>query len=55
LPIGRSVDETIRLLQALQFTDKHGEVCPADWQAGSDTIVADPEGAKTYFKKSARK
>ena len=55
LPIGRSVDETLRLLQALQFTDKHGEVCPADWKSGSDTIVADPEGSKTYFKKASQK
>jgi len=55
LPIGRSVDETLRLLQALQFTDEHGEVCPADWKPNSDTIVADPDGAKTYFKKAAGK
>ncbi len=31
LPVGRSVDETLRLLQAFQFTDKHGEVCPLNW------------------------
>merc|ERR1712212_1132170 len=39
LPVGRSVDETLRLVQAFQFTDKHGEVCPAGWRPGSDTIV----------------
>jgi len=51
LPIGRSVDETIRLLKALQFVEKHGEVCPADWKEGGETMVASPEGSKTYFKK----
>merc|ERR1712042_142047 len=34
LPVGRDVDETLRLVQAFQFTDKHGEVCPAGWQPG---------------------
>ncbi len=38
LPVGRSVDETLRLVQAFQFTDKHGEVCPAGWKPGSDTV-----------------
>ena len=34
LPVGRSVDETLRLVQAFQYTDKHGEVCPANWTPG---------------------
>ncbi|XP_064354401.1 peroxiredoxin-4 isoform X2 [Dromaius novaehollandiae] len=38
LPVGRSVDETLRLVQAFQYTDKHGEVCPAGWKPGSETI-----------------
>ncbi|XP_058041616.1 peroxiredoxin-4 isoform X1 [Ahaetulla prasina] len=38
LPVGRSVDETLRLIQAFQYTDKHGEVCPAGWKPGSETI-----------------
>ena len=38
LPVGRSVDETLRLVQAFQFVDKHGEVCPAGWKPGSDTV-----------------
>lgn len=38
LPVGRDVDETIRLVQAFQFTDKHGEVCPAGWKPGSIDI-----------------
>ena len=51
LPVGRSVDETLRLVQAFQFTDEHGEVCPADWNPGSDTMKADPQGSKEYFSK----
>lgn len=39
LPVGRSVDETLRLLQAFQYTDAHGEVCPANWKPGSDTVI----------------
>lgn len=38
LPVGRSVDETLRLVQAFQYTDKHGEVCPAGWKPGQDTV-----------------
>ncbi|XP_042341105.1 peroxiredoxin-2 [Plectropomus leopardus] len=51
LPVGRSVDETLRLVQAFQHTDKHGEVCPAGWKPGSDTIVPDVQGSKAYFSK----
>lgn len=50
LPIGRSVDEALRVLQACQFTDKHGEVCPANWLPGSKTMKADPQGSKEYFQ-----
>ncbi|KAF8362978.1 prdx-2 [Pristionchus pacificus] len=49
LPVGRSVDETLRLVQAFQFVDKHGEVCPAGWTPGADTI--DTKDAKKYFEK----
>uniref|UniRef100_A0A0N4ZSY1 thioredoxin-dependent peroxiredoxin n=1 Tax=Parastrongyloides trichosuri TaxID=131310 RepID=A0A0N4ZSY1_PARTI len=49
LPVGRSVNETIRLLKAFQFTDKHGEVCPAEWNEGADTIK--PSEANKYFEK----
>jgi alkyl hydroperoxide reductase subunit AhpC len=51
LPIGRSVDEVLRLLQAIQFHAKHGEVCPANWKTGSLTMKADPKGSKEYFEK----
>ncbi|XP_072925240.1 peroxiredoxin-1 [Hemitrygon akajei] len=53
LPVGRSVDETLRLVQAFQFTDKHGEVCPAGWKPGSDTIKPDVQSSKKYFEKQA--
>jgi peroxiredoxin 1 len=50
LPVGRNVDETLRLLQAYQYTDIHGEVCPAGWQPGAPTMVDDHEKSKEYFK-----
>ena len=52
LPVGRNVDEVLRLIKAFQFTDKHGEVCPANWQEGSDSMKPDPEGSKEYFEKA---
>ncbi|XP_045157641.2 peroxiredoxin-like isoform X1 [Mercenaria mercenaria] len=51
LPVGRNVDEVLRLVQGFQFTDKHGEVCPANWKPGSDTMKPDPKGSQTYFSK----
>ncbi|XP_012787447.1 peroxiredoxin-4-like [Sorex araneus] len=51
LPVGRSVDETLRLVQAFLYTDKHGEVCPAGWKPGSETIIPDPAGKLKYFDK----
>ncbi|XP_032667210.1 peroxiredoxin 1 isoform X1 [Odontomachus brunneus] len=50
LPVGRSVDETLRLVQAFQYTDKHGEVCPAGWKPGKKTMKPDVDGSKEYFK-----
>jgi len=49
LPVGRSVDEALRLVQAFQFTDTHGEVCPAGWKPGDDTMKPDVNGSKSYF------
>jgi len=49
MPLGRSVDETLRLVQACQFTDKHGEVCPVNWKPGQATIKPTPQDSKTYF------
>ncbi|CEJ00956.1 hypothetical protein G6F70_002249 [Rhizopus microsporus] len=49
LPIGRSVDETLRVVEAIKFTDEHGEVCPANWKKGDKTIKPDPKGSLEYF------
>ena len=49
LPVGRNVDEIIRLVKAFQFVDEHGEVCPANWQPGDLTIVDDPVKKLKYF------
>lgn len=49
LPLGRSVDETLRMVDALQFTEKHGEVCPANWREGKKAMKADESGLKEYF------
>ncbi len=51
LPLGRSVDEALRVLDALQYFEKHGEVCPANWKPGGDTIKPNPQGSKEYFSK----
>ena len=50
-PVGRSVDEVLRLVQAFQYTDVHGEVCPANWTPGSDTMKGNHTEATTYFNK----
>jgi alkyl hydroperoxide reductase subunit AhpC len=50
LPIGRSVDEALRVLDALQHFEVHGEVCPANWHAGDKTMVPDPQGSLKYFQ-----
>lgn len=54
LPVGRSVDETLRLIKAFQFTDQHGEVCPANWDESKNkaTIKPDPKGSQEYFSKA---
>jgi len=52
LPVGRDVDETLRLVQAFQYTDKHGEVCPANWRPGAETIKPGLKESKTYFQKT---
>jgi len=50
LPVGRSVDETLRVIQAFQFVEKHGEVCPANWKPEAPTI--NPKKAGDYFEKN---
>ena len=49
LPIGRSVEEAIRTLDALIFHEKHGEVCPANWQEGKKSMKPTQEGLAEYF------
>jgi peroxiredoxin (alkyl hydroperoxide reductase subunit C) len=53
LSVGRRPEETLRLLQAYQYTKSHaGEVCPAEWEPGKTTMKADPKGLKEYAKKA---
>ena len=49
LPVGRNVDEAVRTIQAFQFVEEHGEVCPAGWNPGDDTMKPDTDGSKEYF------
>ena len=49
LPLGRSVPEAIRMLDALQFTEKNGEVCPANWSEGEDGMQPDAAGVASYL------
>jgi alkyl hydroperoxide reductase subunit AhpC len=49
LPLGRSVDEALRMVKALQFHEKNGEVCPANWQEGSRTIKPTTDASKEFF------
>ncbi len=49
LPLGRSVDEALRMVQALQFFEKNGEVCPADWKQGKRTIKPGVSESKEFF------
>lgn len=49
LPVGRSVDEVLRIIEAFQHVEKHGEVCPAGWKPGAKTMFADPVKSKAYF------
>jgi len=48
-PVGRSVEETLRLVQAYQYADEHGEVCPVGWTPGAKTMKDDPVKSKEYF------
>jgi peroxiredoxin 2/4 len=55
LPLGRNVDEAIRMVDALQFHEEHGEVCPAGWERGDEGMKANSEGVAKYLKKHAGK
>jgi peroxiredoxin (alkyl hydroperoxide reductase subunit C) len=54
LPLGRSVDEAIRMLDALQFTEEHGEVCPANWKSGDEAMRPTAEGVASYLAKHSK-
>lgn len=51
LPLGRNIDEMLRMIDALQFTEVHGEVCPAGWKKGDEGMKANPEGVAEYLAK----
>ncbi|RVU32184.1 MULTISPECIES: peroxiredoxin [Neptunomonas] len=53
LPLGRNVDEMLRMVDALAFHQEHGEVCPAGWQEGDKGMVASPEGVAKYLSEEA--
>ncbi len=55
LPLGRNVDEMLRMIDALQFTEKYGEVCPAGWNKGDEGMKANKEGVASYLKDKADK
>lgn len=54
LPLGRDIDELLRVIDALQFTEEHGEVCPAGWKKGSKGMNASPEGVAKYLAENAK-
>ena len=49
LPLGRSVDEALRMVDALNYFEKHGEVCPANWKEGEDAMKANADGVANYL------
>jgi len=55
LPLGRNIDEMLRMIDALQFTEEHGEVCPAGWKEGDKGMQATPDGVASYLAEEADK
>ena len=53
LPLGRNIDEMLRMIDALQFHEEHGEVCPAGWKKGDSGMNASPEGVASYLAENA--
>jgi peroxiredoxin (alkyl hydroperoxide reductase subunit C) len=51
LPLGRSVEEALRMVQALEFFEENGEVCTANWHEGGATMKPDPQGSQDFFEK----
>lgn len=54
LPLGRNVDEALRMVDALDFHEAHGEVCPANWKKGEDAMKPTADGVATYLAKHAK-
>jgi len=54
LPLGRSVDEALRMVDAVQFSDTHGEVCPANWKQGEEAMKPTAAGVASYLAKHAK-
>ena len=52
LPLGRNVDEALRVIDALQYTEQHGEVCPANWKKGEDAMKPTADGVADYLSKN---
>ncbi len=53
LPLGRNIDEMLRMIDAMLFTNEYGEVCPAGWHKGEEGMKADPKGVAEYLAKHA--
>ncbi|BDY12577.1 peroxiredoxin [Hydrogenimonas cancrithermarum] len=53
LPLGRNIDEMLRMIDAMHFTNEYGEVCPAGWHKGEEGMKADPNGVAEYLAKHA--
>jgi peroxiredoxin (alkyl hydroperoxide reductase subunit C) len=54
LPLGRNVDEALRMVDALQFVETHGEVCPANWKQGEEAMKPTAEGVASYLAKHSK-
>ncbi|UDG79685.1 peroxiredoxin C [Candidatus Steffania adelgidicola] len=52
LPLGRNIEEMVRMVDALQFHEKHGEVCPAQWKKGEEGMTPSPEGVVRYLSRN---
>ncbi|EPL6455434.1 peroxiredoxin C [Providencia rettgeri] len=55
LPLGRNIDEMLRMVDALQFHEEHGDVCPAQWEKGKEGMNASPKGVADYLTKNSAK
>jgi peroxiredoxin (alkyl hydroperoxide reductase subunit C) len=54
LPLGRNVEEALRVVDALQYTEEHGEVCPANWEKGKEAMKPTADGVAEYLAKNAK-